>query len=151
MVKRKNFNWRYQPPLNSQGGMLISYLQDQGVHPTLSAKELIIKALSAYYMPLAYSLKPEQNEKVLERIAYDSVFALQSQIEQLVCEFKLDLSNVGIYASGWKPKSHLGATKNRETFSKPSVEAEDSLQELEAEAEDEFNVTGILGLTSQEE
>lgn len=150
MAKRKNFNWRYQPPSNSKGGMLISYLQDETVHPALSAKELIIKALSAYYMPLAYSLQPKQNEKALERIAYDSVFALQRQIEQLVCEFNLDVRNVGVYASGWNQKSHLGA-KNGETLSKPSVEAEDSVQELEAEAEDEFNVTGIFGLTSQQE
>lgn len=150
MTKRKNFYWRYQPPSNSKGGMLISYLQDETVHPALSAKELIIKALSAYYMPLAYSLQPKQKKKALERIAYDSVFALQRQIEQLVCEFNLDVSNLGIYGSQLPKKSNL-EPKNRETLPKQVVGDQDVVQELEAEAEDQFNLTGIFGLTSQQE
>jgi hypothetical protein len=150
MAKRKNFNWRYQPPSHSKGGMLISYLQDNRVHPALSTKELILKALSAYYMPLAYSLQPKQNEKVLERIAYDSVFALQRQIDRLVCEFNLDVSNLGVYGSQLNDKSHLGV-KNRENLPKQVVEANDSVQELEVEAEDEFNVTGLFRLISQQE
>ena len=144
MTKRKNFYWRYQPPSNSKGGMLISYLQDDRVHPAWSTKEMIIKALSAYYMPLAYSIQPQQNEKVLERIAYDSVFALQKQIEQLVCEFNLDVSKLGIYSSQLNQTSNLGVN-NRETFPKQVVEAQDSIQGV---AEDEFNLTGVWGLTS---
>ena len=76
-MKKKDFQWRYQIPLNSSLGMLLDYIQNRDLHPSLSKTEMILQALSAYYMPLAYSLKEEQPEKI-QQIAYDSVLALQT-------------------------------------------------------------------------
>ena len=53
MNKKKDFLWRYQPPLNSDKAKMLSYIQNQSLHPFEDKTTMIITALNAYYMALA--------------------------------------------------------------------------------------------------
>lgn len=53
MDKKKDFEWRYQPPINSDKAKMLSYIQNQSLHPFQDKTMMIMTALTAYYMPLA--------------------------------------------------------------------------------------------------
>lgn len=129
--KIKDFRWRYQRPLDSRLGILLDYIQTMELHPTITKNEMIIKALSAYYLPKAHSVAGQSPEKIQE-IAYESVLALQSEIERLVCEFELDRSKLGIGSEVGKPKSKLNVHKREKKESQLEVfEEQDSLEKEE--------------------
>ncbi len=49
MSKKKDFLWRYQPPINSDKAKMLSYIQNQSLHPFEDKTTMIITALNAYY------------------------------------------------------------------------------------------------------
>ena len=100
---RKDFRWRYQISSDSDTGRLLDYIQNQELHPTIAKNEMILQALWTYYMPSVYSILGRSSEEQ-KRKAYESVFALQSQIEKLIFEFDLDLNRVPINNSKIRKK-----------------------------------------------
>ena len=130
-MKKKDFLWRYQITAEQPSGILISYLQNQKLHPSISTTNLILEALSAYYMPLAY-VKEEEDPKIIRQIAFDSVFALQRQIDRLVKQFKLDNDESRVQAAENQVNSY---------FEPDMIVAENHQQE-------KFDATAIMGLSS---
>lgn len=126
-AKIKDFRWRYQRPLDSRLGILLDYIQRMELHPTITKNEMIIKALSAYYMPKAHLVAAQSPEKIQE-IAYESVLALQTEIERLVCEFELDRSKLGIGSDVVKPNVNKREKKESQL---EVFEEEDSLEKGE--------------------
>ena len=100
---KKDFRWRYQISSDSDTGRLLDYIQNQELHPTIAKNEMILQALWTYYMPSVYSILGRSSEEQ-KRKAYESVFALQSQIEKLIFEFDLDLDQVPINNSKIRKK-----------------------------------------------
>ena len=87
---KKDFRWRYQIPSNSDTGRLLDYIQNRELHPKIAKNEMILQALWTYYMPSVYSVLGRSPEEQ-KRKAYESVFALQSQIEKLIFESNFHL------------------------------------------------------------
>ena len=137
--KKKNFRWRYQPLSNSNYDTLLSYVDNKEIHPSVSKKEMILNALSAYYMPLAYSAA-EKPPEILQQIAYDSVLALQRQIDRLVSQYQLDRSMLGPIGSEVVNKS---SNQEEKEMSGQTFEPEDSFLE-----EERVNVEGLLRMNS---
>jgi hypothetical protein len=123
---KKDFRWRYQTSLNSQIGKLLNYIHNVDSHPTITTSEMIIKALSAYYLPNVYSPR-ERSPEELKRIAYESVFALQSQIEQLMIQFDLDTE----------------AMQSRKPFPIQNIEPEAKQKSSEDEFDDDLDITNF--------
>lgn len=147
MQKKKDFRWRYQISLNSSWGILLDYIQKQDFHPTCNKKEMILQALSAYYMPLAYSLLAEKQPEQLKQIAYDSVFALQRQIDRLVTQFQLDRSKLEVASEMVNQKSNQDTTKmDNKVSAEQVVEAQDSVC-----LEEKVNLKGLWGLNTSYE
>ena len=88
--EKKEFSWRCRIFPSSNIGQLLNYINNSDLHPQITKNEIIIKALSAYYLPK--SLTSERSPEQLKRIAYESVFALRNQIEELIFEFDLEVS-----------------------------------------------------------
>ena len=102
---KKDFRWRYQIAADSDMGRLFDYIQNQDLHPTIAKNEMILQALWTYYMPSVYSADKRSPEEQ-KRKAYESIFALQSQIEKIIFEFDLEIERV--------PINNLKRRKNQE-------------------------------------
>ena len=102
---KKDFRWRYQISADSDIGRLLNYIQNQDLHPTIAKNEMILKALWTYYMPSVYSADQRSPEEQ-KRKAYEAIVALQSQIEQIIFEFDLEIERV--------PINNLKRRKNQE-------------------------------------
>lgn len=87
MSSQLDFRWRYQPKNNSQRAILLNYIQE---HPAMNKSELIITAISAYYLPLAYQTRGNKKKEQLEKIALEAIFSLLRQIDKLCLELNLD-------------------------------------------------------------
>ena len=144
MGKRKDFRWRYQPPSNSSAAVLLSYIQEHELHPTVSRREMIMNALTAYYLPLAYSVFGRDREK-LERAAYDSIFALLRQIDRLITELDLERSKLSIYAANLihTPSENLQTNQIPEQQLNPVVNS--NHQGENNNHQDKFNLNGLSG------
>lgn len=143
--KIKDFRWRYQIPLDSALGMLFDYIQNRELHPTSSTKEIMVQALSGYYMPIAHSVANQSPEKV-KQIAYDSVLSLQRQIDRLVSEFELDRNIVGSYSLEEAKKAPPKKKKNSSKIVSESEEEEKVSDSVNQSSE--FDTRGIMGLIS---
>lgn len=95
MGKNKDFNWRYQPPVDSDQAVLLSYIQDRELHPDANTREMILRAISAYYMPLALLNEGNKTAAQLQQIGIESVFALLRQVDYLCAALGLDRSKFG--------------------------------------------------------
>ena len=130
-MKKQEFQWRYQIPEQQPSRILLSHIQNSKLHPSISKTKMILEALSAYYMPLAY-VKEEEDPKIIRQIAFDSVFALQRQIDRLVKQFKLDNDETRVETSKNQVNSY---------FEQDVIIAENHQQE-------KFDATAIMGLSS---
>jgi hypothetical protein len=79
MAKKKDFEWRYQPPFDSDKAKLLSYIQNQSLHPFETKTMLIMTALTAYYMPLALYSEGSCSREDLELKFLDGVNAIARQ------------------------------------------------------------------------
>lgn len=137
--ERKDFNWRYQPKKKSFAGVLLDYLDEQSLHPGLTKTEMILTALSAYYLPLAYregednSFESEDVE--LENMAWDCVFALLRQVDYLCLQLGLERAQAG------------GLVPTSISSSSSSVSSGLPFKKSQVKGKDLFNLEGVSGLS----
>ncbi|NJM23894.1 MAG: hypothetical protein HC907_37535 [Richelia sp. SM1_7_0] len=94
MSKKKDFLWRYQPPLNSDRAKMLSYIQNGNLHPFQDKTLMIITALNAYYMALALYNEGSHSHETLELIFLDSVKAIANHLQYVSIAIKVDLCSV---------------------------------------------------------
>jgi hypothetical protein len=90
MVKKKDFEWRYQPPFDSDKAKLLSYIQNQSLHPFETKTMLIMTALTAYYMPLALYSEGSCSREDLELKFLDGVNAIANHLRYMCIAIKID-------------------------------------------------------------
>ncbi|MEA5599429.1 hypothetical protein [Rivularia sp. UHCC 0363] len=94
MSRKKDFLWRYQPSLNSDKAKMLSYIQNQSLHPFQDKTVMIITALNAYYMALALYNEGSHSHETLELIFLDSVKAIAHHLQYVSIAIKVDLCSV---------------------------------------------------------
>ena len=72
--ERIDLIWRYQPLKSAPDGVLLSYVKYNSLMPL---REMILQALRAYWLPLAYQEKGSTDAFVLERMFRNAVYALE--------------------------------------------------------------------------
>lgn len=94
--KQTDFKWRYQALLNSHISKVLEYINDPNLHPTISKNEMIVQALSAYYLPIAYQeLEPGKlSIEQINSMGYESIFALQNQSRKIALQLGLKMSAI---------------------------------------------------------
>ena len=95
MGKKKDFEWRYQPPINSDKAKMLSYIQNQRLHPFQNKTMMIMTALTAYYMPLALYNEGSCSREDLELIFLDGVNAIANHLRYVCIAIKIDPTTVG--------------------------------------------------------
>ncbi|NJO64552.1 MAG: hypothetical protein HC836_42350 [Richelia sp. RM2_1_2] len=82
--------WRSQPPLNSDKAKMLSYIQNEKLHPFQDKTAMIITALNAYYMALALYGEGSHSHETLELIFLDSVKAIANHLQCVSISIKVD-------------------------------------------------------------
>ncbi len=116
MGRKKDFEWRYQPPINSDKAKMLSYIQNQSLHPFQDKTMMIMAALTAYYMPLVLYSEGNCSRETLELIFLDTVNAIANHLQYVCIAIKIDpviVDNVLCSAFGelktsdWQPQKQL--------------------------------------------
>ncbi|MGL5923969.1 hypothetical protein [Chroococcidiopsis sp.] len=153
MGENKDFYWRYQPPLDSDHAVLLSYIQDRELHPDANTREMILRAISAYYMPLALSNEGSKTAAQIEQIGIDSIFALLRQVDRICAALGLDRSKFGgIVPMGVGMWSNFGTSTAGGAFN-AGLPASMPTPERQAEIEEDFDpeIWNIGGLSTHSE
>jgi hypothetical protein len=103
-IKRFDYRVRIQVAADSPDGILLDCLKNER-HQSYSHKEMLLWALRAYWMPIAYQLQQEQGKRSLseaqmKRMAQDAIHQLRQQIAYLQSTFGVEqnLSTEGAIA-----------------------------------------------------
>jgi hypothetical protein len=96
MVRKKDFEWRYQPPFDSDKAKMLSYIQNQSLHPFETKTMLIMTALTAYYMPLALYNEGSCSREDLELKFLDGVNAIANHLRYVSIAIKIDPAIISI-------------------------------------------------------
>jgi hypothetical protein len=116
MGKKKDFEWRYQTLISSDKAKLLSYIQNQNLHPFETKTMLIMTALTAYYMPLALYNEGSCSRETLELIFLSGVNAIANHLKFTCTALNINqalVSNVlcaafgGLETSNIKPEEQL--------------------------------------------
>ena len=149
MGKKKDFTWRYQPPLNSDKAKMLSYIQNEKLHPFQNKTVMIMTALNAYYMALALYGEGNHSRETLELIFLDSVKAIANHLQYVSIAIKVEPSSVGNVLS-----TVFGGL---ESSNKPSEKPLNSnlelpLSDIHREMDDfELKVWNLAGMTTDSE
>lgn len=85
-----DFRFRMQTQTSTSEGVLLDYIRN-GYHPSFSAKEMVVRALKAYWLPFAY--RDHQDVLVIpamqKRLAREAISSLKQQIRDLEQSFEL--------------------------------------------------------------
>ncbi len=90
MVKKKDFLWRYQTAFDSDRAKMLSYIQNESLHPFQNKTVMIMTALNAYYMALALYSAGSYSRETLELIFLDSVKAIANHLQYVSIAIKID-------------------------------------------------------------
>lgn len=103
-IKKFDYRVRIQVAADSPDGILLDCLKNER-HQSYSHKEMLLWALRAYWMPIAYQLQQEQGKRSLSeaqmrRMAQDAIHQLRQQIAYLQATFGVEqnLSTEGVNA-----------------------------------------------------
>lgn len=93
-TKKFDYRVRIQVAAESPDGILLDCIKNER-HQSYSHKEMLLWALRAYWMPIAYQLRREQGELSLsdaqmKRIAQDAIHQLKQQIAYLQSTFGIE-------------------------------------------------------------
>lgn len=93
-TKKFDYRVRVQVAIDSPDGVLLDCIKNER-HQSYSHKEMLLWALRAYWMPIAYQLRREQGDLLLsdaqmKRIAQDAIYQLRQQIAYLQSTFGID-------------------------------------------------------------
>ncbi|MEB3220397.1 MAG: hypothetical protein VKN72_29765 [Nostocales cyanobacterium 94392] len=149
MSKKKDFLWRYQPPLNSDRAKMLSYIQNEKLHPFQDKTVMIITALNAYYMALALYSEDSHSHETLELIFLDSVKAIANHLQYVSIAIKVDSSSVGNVLS-----TVFGGLENSNKASEKPLNSNIELPPSDVHKEmDDFDlkVWNLAGMTTDSE
>lgn len=93
-IKKFDYRVRIQVAADSPDGILLDCLKNER-HQSYSHKEMLLWALRAYWMPIAYQLQQEQGQRSLsesqmKRMAQDAIHQLRQQIAYLQLTFGVE-------------------------------------------------------------
>lgn len=93
-TKKFDYRVRIQAAADSPDGILLDCLKNER-HQSYSHKEMLLWALRAYWMPIAYRLQQEQGKRSLsetqmKRMAQDAIHQLRQQIAYLQSTFDVE-------------------------------------------------------------
>lgn len=88
--RQVDFRFRMKAHTNTSEGILLDYIRN-GCHPFFSAREMVVRALKAYWLPFAY----RDHQEVLmiatmqKQLAREAISSLKQQIRDLEQSFEL--------------------------------------------------------------
>ena len=82
-------HWRWRTNKDDPLAPLLSFIETRQLHPGLTKHQLIINALTAFYLPQAYQSFGENSAEEQIRVAYDAIAALTSHIHRLRHQYSL--------------------------------------------------------------
>ena len=82
-------NWRWTTNEDDPLAPLLLFIKTKKLHPGLTKHQLIINALTAFYLPQAYQSFGDNSPEEQIRLAYDAIAALTSHIHRLRHEYSL--------------------------------------------------------------
>ena len=82
-------NWRWRTNKDDPLAPLLSFIETKQLHPGLTKHQLIINALTAFYLPQACQSCGENSAEEQIRLAYDAIAVLTSHIQRLRHEYQL--------------------------------------------------------------
>lgn len=93
-TKKFDYRIRIQVAAESPDGILLDCLKNER-HHSYSHKEMLLWALRAYWMPIAYQLQQEEGKQSLteaqmKRMAQDAIYQLRQQIAYLRSTFGIE-------------------------------------------------------------
>ena len=94
MNKKKDFTWRYQTAFDSDRAKMLTYIQNESLHPFQNKTVMIMTALNAYYMALALYSEGSYSRETLELIFLDSVKAIANHLKYVSIAIKVDSQSV---------------------------------------------------------
>ena len=94
-------------------GILLDYIDQLELHPHADKTQMMLTALKAYYLPLAY-LAVGKSRPEVERVGWDSVFALLRQVDYLCSVLGLDRRQFGgLLPMGLHPQASLAGNASQ--------------------------------------
>jgi len=101
-------------------GKLVDYMMN---HPTLATADVVMEAIGAYWMPLAFAQIGESNEAVLQLVGWKAIGELEAQIKLITRVLQLenvpsDTASTVAYSAPVKSKALREPT--REQIQTPS-------------------------------
>lgn len=93
MAKQMKFEWCYQPLEDSLIANVLSYIQNRDLHPSQTKKDLMLKAVCAFYT--AQALSGQENSPEILLAVKDSLHTLFDQFIRMCAEWKIDPASVG--------------------------------------------------------
>jgi hypothetical protein len=87
MTDRLDIKFRFRPVSNSLDGVLLSYLKKDS---SPISREMILKALRAFWLPEAHQRTGAKKGQALKKLAEDMIFALEEQANYLRTEFSIE-------------------------------------------------------------
>ncbi len=86
------FRFRLDTNANTVEGILLDYIQCSQYHPSFSAKEMVLKALKAFWLPYAYD--DCQNLQVaptfVKKLVREAILSLKQHIRELELMFEIE-------------------------------------------------------------
>ena len=87
MNDRLDIRFRFRHLSNSLDGVLLSYLKKDS---SPISREMILKALRAFWLPEAHQRTGAKKGQALTKLAEDMIFALEEQANYLRTEFSIE-------------------------------------------------------------
>ncbi len=86
-----DFRFRIRTDTNTVEGILLNYVRS-GYHPSFLAKEMILRALKAFWLPFAYGDRQDLqvSSAFLKRLAREAISSLKQQIRDIERSFDLE-------------------------------------------------------------
>ena len=103
--RKKDFEWRYQPPVGSDRAKLLAYIQNRDIHPSQDKTATILTALTAYYMPLALYSDGSCSRERLELVLLDSARSLAEHFKYTCAALNVDPARASSVLCGGLPIS----------------------------------------------
>jgi hypothetical protein len=90
---RLDVRFRFQPRSKSLDGVLFGYLKQS--RENIVSREMILKALRAFWLPEAYRQTGEKKGQALKKLAQDMIFTLEEHANYLRSEFGIARPMIG--------------------------------------------------------
>ena len=98
-LQKVDFRFRLRTSATTGEGVVLDYIRN-GYHPYFPPREMILRAIKAYWLPFAYSERQDLqlSEASLKRLAQEAVSSLEQQIKDIERTFSLE-RDIGLYRS----------------------------------------------------